>query len=129
MGVQFEIIDRKNQRRFDMDKLYVRNLDTGAPLTFEQVLAEYHDGARRRYGERAIEGDYYRGVAARIWAFCEVAGWCDVEMWNDAGEDFGPSYPVVDGRCGGPFDPDPCAAETAAALARVPGWPFNGGDA
>lgn len=122
MGTQWEIVDRRNRRRFDMDKLWVDGLTGRGPLTLAQVRAAYDAGAALRYGAKDPHENDYGDIARRIWAFCEVAGW-DVEMFNDAGEDFAPAYVIVDGRCGGlePFDPDPCAAETAAALARAGG--------
>ncbi len=117
MGTQFELVDKRNRRRFDLDKLYVHGLDTGAPRTPAEVLAEYNAAAARRYGAKDPE-EYYRDIVSRIWAFCEVAGW-EIEGYNDAGFDDSPAGPVVDGRGGGEFDPDPCAEATLHARLRA----------
>jgi hypothetical protein len=114
VGVQWELIDKRNRRVFDMDKLYVGGLVGAAPMTPREVLAAYSKAHAERYGDQDAIDDHDRHVAARIWAFCDVAGW-DLDMHNDMGDDDSTGYAMVDGRVGGPFDADPCAEQTATA--------------
>lgn len=121
MGTCFELLDRTNQRRFDLDKLYLRGLDDEKPLTLAEVRAEYARAWEARYHEKLDFVDEDNNVK-RVWAFCEVARW-NIEMHSESSEyadDAMALWPVVDGRCRGlypdGFDTDPCAEQTARLL-------------
>lgn len=124
MGVQFEALDRKNRRVFDLDKgnWFLSGIDGGKPMTVQEVRAGIVRVHEDRYGKRndVFGEEHATRTAVRLWAFCEVAGW-DVELYSDAGDysdDAMAGWPMVGARCAGDFyrfDPDPCEEQMRAA--------------
>lgn len=118
MGVVWELLDLKNERRFGLDKGGWNALgnDEG-PLTVDDLIKICHEARPN------VTSDW-RNLAERLWAFCTVATW-HVLLMNDCGDypdDAMMDWPVVDERCkvaGDVMDKDLCEAETVAALFKA----------
>jgi hypothetical protein len=81
MGVEYELVDMKYRRAFELGKwMFLRRFverKPGERLTPETVLADVVEAKRGTFhGPTEQEAElYWRSVAVRIWAFCESADW------------------------------------------------------
>lgn len=120
MSATHELIDRKNKRRFGLDKgnWYAAGFHRSESMTVEEVRLGCH------VARPDIES--WDDVPESIWAFCDVAGW-DIELYNDIGnysDEAMKNWPMVDDRCAwdtDDLDPDPCEDQTQSALVRAHG--------
>ena len=118
MGVVWELLDLKNERRFGLDKgAWYALADIDAAMSVDSMVKACREA-------RPNDESDHRDLAERLWAFCTVSCW-DVMTMNDHADypdDAMMSWPVVDERCkvaGDVMDADPCEAETVAALAKA----------
>lgn len=135
MGTEWYLADTKHQRAMMLGKglgsLLSRHLreaqpvDAGAPIDAAALRAavhSLHDATVRDGLAFPTEADKLDAFAAKLWAFCAVAGW-SVEIRNDIGDydDDSHRWPTVASwYIGDALDPDPLAEEQARweAVAR-----------
>lgn len=118
MGVVWQLLDLKNERRFGLDKGgWYALADIDVAMSVDSMVKACREA-------RPNDESDHRDLAERLWAFCEVACW-DVMTMNDHADyhdDAMMSWPIMDERCkvaGDVMDADPCEAETVAALTRA----------
>jgi len=112
--------DKKNRRNFCLGNVprlwggFLSGHADGDPWDLKDIEEQIPDAC-------AFAPPGPRGIAIRLWAFCQVAAW-QVELrwdgidyedeWQGSGwEQRLVEHPLVGSLYTGAFDPDPCAAE------------------
>lgn len=131
MGVEHYVVDVGNLRSFTLG----RSLDLSplqgslpaSPGRIYDALMDRWSKAHRVEMKPDEEQDWIAGIAAKLWAFCESAGWrvefrSDCHFYDDESTDSGhdrPAYSEVYSRYDGERKPDPMSERVSALAAEA----------